>query len=126
MPLKYDVDSKHLEAMNAKLREKFPHVLSHPDYQAHVTIAYIKPQFAHLYCGTGALTGMSVECDSAHVRLKDCPPCVVPLRIETPWLLSKLSSCTRQPMISTWWLDCSRDCRERKPIDDCDEEPREA
>ena len=49
--LKFEVTNKELNKMNEILKE-FPHTSSFPDYQAHVTVAYLKPGTAKKYIKT--------------------------------------------------------------------------
>ena len=61
--LKLEVDSKDLHRAHKKL-ELLPHVDTHPNYQPHLTIAYLKPGTAHkyLFMATG-LDGYELEFD---------------------------------------------------------------
>lgn len=47
--LKFDVISSDLEKLNGILREKFPYKNDYPDYQPHMTIAYLKPGMGEKY-----------------------------------------------------------------------------
>lgn len=61
--VKVDVDSPDLHRLNAKIAEAFPHTDTHPDYQPHATIAYVKPGLGEQYAGNDALAGQAVTID---------------------------------------------------------------
>ena len=63
--LKIDVDSPELEAINKKLK-KLPNGNEHPKFEAHVTIAYLKPGKGKPYAGTDVpnVTGKTVTLDT--------------------------------------------------------------
>lgn len=88
VPLKFAIESKQVHDMNAKVRDMFPHVLLYPEYEPHVTIAYIKPEYASLYTGPSTMGSIAVELDRADVRLIGKPRCIVPLKRIEPVSLS--------------------------------------
>ena len=47
--LKFEVTSPDLQKLNAALREKFPYKNEHPDYQPHMTVAYLQPGMGKKY-----------------------------------------------------------------------------
>lgn len=80
VPLKIEVESTQLVAMNDKLRKTYPHVMTHPVYIPHVTVAYVKPEFADLYTGPCELSGTMVDCVTAKINSPGKDECYVPLR----------------------------------------------
>lgn len=62
--LKVDVDSPALHALNKKIADALPHTDTHPTYQPHATIAYLKPGLGKKYAGNGTLMGRSVRVTS--------------------------------------------------------------
>ncbi len=79
--LKIDVDSPELEAINKKLR-KFPNGNEHPEFEAHVTIAYLKPGKGKPYAGKSIpdITGKSVPLDTLIFSSKNGEKTHIPLR----------------------------------------------
>lgn len=62
--LKVDVDSVDLHRLNALISRLIPTHDSHPTYQPHATIAYLKPGKGKKYVGDTALVGQKLRFDS--------------------------------------------------------------
>jgi len=55
--VKVDVTSDDLMRLNDKLAGALPHTNTHPTYQPHATLAYVKPGMGRKYVGNDALEG---------------------------------------------------------------------
>ena len=80
VPVKLDVHSPAIEAMNRKLRSMFPHVETHDEYRPHITIAYVKPEFASQYTGRSIASDTSCDILELKVIPKNGATTTVPLR----------------------------------------------
>lgn len=60
--LKIDVHSPDLHRLNTLLKQ-LPHVDTHPTYQPHVTLAYVKPGRGAYYAGIGTFAGREFMVD---------------------------------------------------------------
>jgi 2'-5' RNA ligase len=58
--VKLDVKGDDLHRLHDALKG-LPHTLTHPDYQPHVTLAYVKPGRGARYAGNDALAGLRVR-----------------------------------------------------------------
>lgn len=79
VPLIVAVDSPGLHAINRKLRDSLPHVLTHPKYNPHVTIAYVDDASA-MEGACCSITGRSCYLTKAVVSMEDGTKAIVPLR----------------------------------------------
>jgi 2'-5' RNA ligase len=61
--VKVDVDSPELRALNKKISDALDHTDTHPDYNPHVTVAYVKPGKGAKYAGDASLEGHVVTID---------------------------------------------------------------
>jgi 2'-5' RNA ligase len=61
--VKVDVTSPDLQRLNQKIADALPHTDTHPDYQPHATVAYVKPGLGEKYAGDGRLDGQTVTID---------------------------------------------------------------
>jgi 2'-5' RNA ligase len=61
--VKVDVDSPDLHRLN-KMIAALPHTDTHPTYQPHITLAYVKPGLGKKYEGDASLEGKEVTLDS--------------------------------------------------------------
>lgn len=84
VPLVLEVQSEQLHAMNAKLRGAFAHVMTYPEYRPHITLAYVREEFADLYTGSSELHDLAIELDSAKINLPGQERVIVPLRTDIP------------------------------------------
>lgn len=60
--LKIDVESKDLERLHEKL-SRLPHTDTHPKYQPHITIAYLRPGLGKQHVGDWPLEGKEIRLD---------------------------------------------------------------
>ncbi|AMV35676.1 Phage portal protein [Pirellula sp. SH-Sr6A] len=79
VPLIVAVESPALHAINRKLRDSLPHVLTHPKYNPHVTIAYVNDSSA-MDGACSSITGRSCYLTKAIISMEDGTKAVVPLR----------------------------------------------
>lgn len=59
--VKVDVDSPDLVRLNRLLAGALDHTDTHPKYQPHVTLAYVKPGYGARYAGRGDVDGMKLS-----------------------------------------------------------------
>lgn len=69
--VKADVDSPELHTLNKKIADAEPHTDTHPKYQPHVTLAYVKAGEGAKYVGDSSLRGTSVAVDRITFSGKD-------------------------------------------------------
>jgi len=55
--LKYDIESAGLDRLNKLVSDNLKCTDTHPEYHAHATVAYLKPEAITRYVGDGSLTG---------------------------------------------------------------------
>lgn len=67
--VKVDVDSPDLHRLNAKIAAAVPTTDTHPTYQPHATVAYVKAGAGKKYVGDDTLAGQTVQID--HVTFSD-------------------------------------------------------
>jgi hypothetical protein len=85
VPVKIDVDSPALSAMNESLKAALPHIVTHPIYNAHATIAYVKPEFAELFDNKpSVVTRLTTTLSRALVSVPGSEKVIVPLRRAYP------------------------------------------
>jgi 2'-5' RNA ligase len=77
--VKVDVTSPALRELNAELA-KLPNGDTHPTYQPHVTVAYVKPGEGQKYAGSKALAGQTVTIDRLTFSGKDGQQVEIPLK----------------------------------------------
>jgi len=58
--VKAEIESDDLHRINAKIAAALPTTDSHPDYQPHLTLAYVKPGMGEKYVGLTDLDGIQV------------------------------------------------------------------
>lgn len=61
--VKADVKSPELHALNKAIADAAPHTDTHPEYQPHATLAYVKPGKGEKYAGKKTLVGRSAVID---------------------------------------------------------------
>lgn len=61
--VKADVESPELHALNKAIADATPHTDTHPTFQPHVTLAYVKPGKGAKYAGRTDLLGRRVKVD---------------------------------------------------------------
>lgn len=78
--VKIEVTSPSLHAANKALRDAFEYENNHPEYEPHITLAYVKPGYGAKYAGmeTG-LEGQTFTADSITISGKDHSKTEVPL-----------------------------------------------
>lgn len=83
--VKIDVDSPELHALNKKIADAMPHTDTHPDYQPHITIAYVKPGMGKEWSGSNVLEGEPFTVNKLTFSGKDRTKTVIPLtgKVET-------------------------------------------
>jgi GGDEF domain-containing protein/2'-5' RNA ligase len=69
--VKIDVDSPDLHRLNKIIKDAVPTTDTHPTYQPHVTIAYVKPGLGAKYSGNKSLAGTKVQIDKIVFSGKD-------------------------------------------------------
>lgn len=76
------VSSETLMSMRKSICAEVPHAAQEYEYCPHITLGYVKPEFASLYSGPSELSGWSVELSQAKVcgPSPDCEVFLVPLR----------------------------------------------
>lgn len=77
--LKVDVRSPSLRRLNKRIAEAIAHTNTHPDYQPHCTIAYVKPGRGKAYAGGKALDGQIVRFHALMFSSKDGSMTTIPL-----------------------------------------------
>lgn len=88
--VKVDVDSADLRRLNKKVSDALQVTDSHPTYQPHATIAYVKPGLGAKYDGNSALEGQMVTISSVTFSSKDGNKTEIPLRALTQAEINKL------------------------------------
>ncbi len=83
-PLKADVDSPGLHELNAAIAGCVDCEDTHPDYNPHVTIAYLKPGTGSKYEGDDSLAGKKVNVDHVVFSGRDGKRFKIPLGAPTP------------------------------------------
>lgn len=80
--LKVAVESPQLNDLNEKIAKAEPHTDTHPDYQPHVTIAYLKPGEGDAYEGKPipGVTGQEVTLPSVTFSSKNGEKTEIPLK----------------------------------------------
>lgn len=78
--VKVDVDSPDLHRLNQKIADAFPHTDTHPDYQPHATVAYVKPGLGERYAGDASLEGQTVTVDRVTLSGQDGTRSEIPLQ----------------------------------------------
>lgn len=81
--LKSDVDSPDLHQMNRAIAEAFETTDTHPTYQPHVTVAYLKPGKAESYIGNDSLAGQTATIDRVVFSTPDGRKVEIPLKGKT-------------------------------------------
>lgn len=84
--LKVDIDSPDLHRLNAKIAEALPNTDTHPEYQPHATIAYLKPGEGKEYAGKDipGVTGEKVILPSVTFSGKNGEKVEIPLNGPPP------------------------------------------
>lgn len=77
--VKIDLDSADLHRLNKKIADALPHTDSHPTYQPHVTLGYVKPGQGKKYLGLNALDGQEFTIDAITFSGKDRQKVSIPL-----------------------------------------------
>jgi len=79
--LKVDVESPDLQRLNAKLAAELPHTDTHPVYQPHVTVAYLKPGEGAQYAGkpVPGVSGQTITLNSVRFSAKNGQQTDIPL-----------------------------------------------
>lgn len=77
--VKVDVDSPDLHRLNAKIAAALPNTDTHPKYEPHVTLAYVKPGKGKSYAGDGTLAGQRITLDRIVFSGKDGTETEIPL-----------------------------------------------
>jgi N12 class adenine-specific DNA methylase/2'-5' RNA ligase len=77
--LKVSVDSPGLHRLNQKIADALEHEDSFPDYQPHVTVAYVKPERAREFAGNAALKGRTITLSEITFAGKDGTTVTIPL-----------------------------------------------
>jgi len=77
--VKIDLDSADLHRLNKKIADALPHTDSHPTYQPHITLGYVKPGKGKKYLGLNALEGQEFTIDAITFSGKDRQKVSIPL-----------------------------------------------
>lgn len=77
--VKVEVTSPDLRRINKKIADNFPNKDTHPTYNPHVTLAYVKPGEGKKYVGNEALAGQEIELSSISFRGRDGSSVDIPL-----------------------------------------------
>lgn len=77
--VKLDVDSPDLHRLNKKVADTNPHTDTHPTYQPHITLAYVKPGLGKQYEGMNDLEGIEATINSVQFSGKDHTKTDIPL-----------------------------------------------
>lgn len=78
--VKAEVDSPQLHALNDAIAKAFPNEDTHPEYEPHVTLAYVKPGKGAKYAGDTQLQGLPVRFTSLTFATKDGKQIEIPLK----------------------------------------------
>lgn len=78
--VKVDIDSPDLHRLNKKIASALPNTETHPKYQPHATIAYVKPGMGEKYSGNDALAGQEWVLHHLTFSGKDGKQVDIPLR----------------------------------------------
>ncbi len=82
--VKVDIDSADLRRLNKRISDALPVTDTHPTYQPHATIAYVKPGLGKKYAGNPALAGQTATIDRIVFSSKDGKKTEIPLGSPTP------------------------------------------
>lgn len=77
--LKIDATSSDLTRLNKQIADALETTDTHPDYQPHATIAYLKPGKGQQYAGNTALEGQTITLDQIVFAAKDGTQTAIPL-----------------------------------------------
>ncbi len=77
--LKVDVHSPDLERLNRKIADAFPHTDTHPVYQPHATVAFLRPGLGQKYEGDDSLAGHTIVLDKLTFSSDDGTTTQIPL-----------------------------------------------
>lgn len=90
--VKIDVDSPDLHRLNRIIKSAVPTTDTHPTYQPHVTLAYVKPGMGQQFAGNKSLAGTEVTLDHVVFSGKDGKNIVIPLTGAPKALPDRLTS----------------------------------
>lgn len=77
--VKVDVESPDLHRINKAIADALPHTDTHPTYQPHVTLAYVKPGEGTKFAGNKALDGQEIALDHISFSKRDGSQVDIPL-----------------------------------------------
>jgi 2'-5' RNA ligase len=83
--VKLDVDSPDLHRLNKKVSDALEVTDTHPEYQPHVTVAYVKPGRGQKYIDDASLDGQEVMLDRVAFSAKNGERYEIPLRGSAPF-----------------------------------------
>jgi len=78
--VKAEVEGPALHALNQRIADALPHTDTHPTYQPHVTLAYVKPGLGEKYAGMRDLEGKTIRLDRVTFSDQNGRTTEVPLR----------------------------------------------
>jgi 2'-5' RNA ligase len=84
--VKLAINSPDLTRLNKTISEALPNTNDYPEYQPHVTLAYVKAGEGKKYAGkpVPGLTGQTVTFDTLHFMPKSGEPSEIPLKAQQP------------------------------------------
>lgn len=104
--LKFDVDSPDLHRLNAELK-KLPHSSDFPDYQPHITVAYLKKGTGQKYAGAvPGITGRELTFDTLKFSDKDRNKTDISLGESKPVVITGYHAGKSSDPVKSW--DASR------------------
>ncbi len=109
--VKVDIESPDLHRLNKKVAESQPVTDTHPTYQPHATIAYVKKGLGKKYVGDTFLEGKTATLDSVMFSGRDGEKVEIPLgsKTEPPVATGK----SQAAQSNNWLKSLSDDQRER-------------
>lgn len=78
--VKVDVHSTDLHRLNGKISGALDHTDTHPGYQPHMTVAYVKAGRGNTYAGNAFLDGTTAQFDSVVFSNRDGDETTIPLK----------------------------------------------
>jgi 2'-5' RNA ligase len=105
--VKVDIDSPDLHRLNRKIADAHPNTESHPTYEPHTTIAYVRPGQGRKYAGSNFLEGQTLTLDRITFSGRDGKQVEIPLTGRKTSPPAEPSQVGGEP-VSPGWLNAQR------------------